>query len=140
VSASSAVIIDTDVFSTLYVGRARSDSRASSWRRLLIGRRVVIAFQTRAEVLSGARISGWGERRTGELVRVLDRTPTVLADRDVIDAYATLTADCRRLGHALHKKEHTGDRWIAACAAGKGLELLAGDGIYASAPGVVELR
>jgi len=61
-------------------------------------------------------------------------------DADVIDAYATLTAQCRSRGQALHKKEHTSDRWIAACAVAKGLELIAGDGIYADAPGVVELR
>lgn len=52
----------------------------------------------------------------------------------MIDAYAALFAECRRLGHALNGKAHIGDRWIAACAIAKCLPLLAGYGIYLSAP------
>ncbi|MEK8069657.1 PIN domain-containing protein [Rhodococcoides navarretei] len=51
-----------------------------------------------------------------------------------MDAYASLTAACRRVGHALHDKIHTGDRWIAACAISKEVPLLSLDGIYAGAP------
>ncbi|MGY4710675.1 hypothetical protein ACXDF8_14130 [Mycolicibacterium sp. CBM1] len=31
-------------------------------------------------------------------------------------------------------REHSGDRWIAACAIAKNFELVAGDGIYRDAP------
>ena len=50
------------------------------------------------------------------------------ADDDVIDAYATLVAEARACGHPLGStKEHTGDRWIAACAVAKGVPLLTGN-------------
>lgn len=78
----------------------------------------------------------WGERRTTQLRAILDRTPTISIDSDVIEAYAALVAQCRSAGHALHDKRHSADRWVAACAIAKGVELLAGDGIYAGAPGL----
>lgn len=74
------------------------------------------------------------------MVRVIDalqRTPTIGCDGEVIDAYATLVAECRRLGHGLHDKIHTGDRWIAACAIAKQIDLLAGDQIYQNAPNLI---
>jgi predicted nucleic acid-binding protein len=127
-------IVDTDVFSSVYVNRRSNDERVERWREHLAGRRVLISFQTRAEVLAGARSSGWGERRMEELYGVLNRMPTIYADDEIADAYAELVAECRRTGHALHAKEHSGDRWIAACAVAKNLELVAGDGIYRDAP------
>ena len=38
------------------------------------------------------------------LMDILDRMPTINTDDDVVDAYATLAADCRRIGHALQGK------------------------------------
>lgn len=95
-----------------------------------------ISFQTRAEVLAGAALSAWGERRLGHLRAQLDATPTITPDASVVDAYAQLQAACRRQGHALAEKHHPADRWNAACAIAKGLSLLARDGIYAGAPGL----
>lgn len=132
------VLIDTDVFSRVFVQSASraavADPEAENWRRALSGRSVLISFQTRAEVLQGAIARKWGERRYLELREMLDRTPTVGVDNHVIDAHATLFAECRHVGHALHAKDHTGDRWVAACAIAKGIPLLAGDGIYHGAP------
>lgn len=129
-----AAVVDTDVYSHLYVLRNSADPRARDWRELLIGRRVLISFQTRTELLSGALANRWGARRMTELRETLDRTPTIRADNEVIDAHASLFAECRRSGHALHDKQHTADRWIAACAIAKGVDLLAGDGIYVGVP------
>lgn len=131
-----AAVVDTDAFSLLYVRRRSTDPRAAEWRSLLAGTRVLISFQTRTEILAGAVASKWGLRRMTDLRQILDRTPTIRADDDVIEACATLFAECRRLGHALHAKQHMGDRWVAACAIGKGVPLLAGDGIYRTAPGL----
>ncbi len=133
-SALQATLVDTDAFGLLFVRRGSSDPRIASWRELLTGRQVLISFQTRAELLAGATADGWGDRRTTELRTILDRTPTIGVDDEVIDAHAALYAECRRVGHALHDKAHTGDRWIAACAIAKALPLLAGDGIYLRAP------
>lgn len=132
-----ATVVDSDVFSLLYVIPSGADPRVQGWREFLADRRVVIAFQTRAEVLSGARNAGLGPQRMTQVINVLDRTPTIHSDDDVVDAYAALTADCRKAGHALHDKVHTGDRWVAACAIAKQLELLAGDQIYRGAPNLI---
>lgn len=129
-----AVLLDTDAYSHLFVRRNSPDPRVSGWRETLAGRRVLIAFQTRAEVLAGALQANSGERRVQNLRAVLDATPTVPADSEVIDAYARLTARCRQTGHGLAQKPHTADRWIASCAIAKGLPLFAGDGVYRDAP------
>ncbi|MGH9272080.1 MAG: PIN domain-containing protein [Ilumatobacteraceae bacterium] len=131
-----ATVLDSDAFSLLFVRRDAADSRIAGWRELLAGRRVLISFQTRAELLAGAMFRGWGERRTIELRTILDRTPMIGVDDEVIDAHATLYAECRQRGHALHTKENTADRWVAACAMAKSAPLLAGDGIYQGAPGL----
>lgn len=127
------MILDTDVWSALYAHK-RPDPRANEWRDLLRGRSVVIATQSRAEVLSGLRQTKLGPTRDTAIRGQLDRTPTVPVDEVVVVAYAALTADCRAAGHALWGKVHTGDRWIAATAIAIGAPLLAGDGIYDGAP------
>jgi len=137
VNQVAATVVDTDVFSLMYLRRANSDSRVAGWREYLTGRRVLISFQTRAEVLAGARSAQWGDRRLAETIEILDRTPTIRPDNEVVDAYAELAAECRRLGHGLQAREHTGDRWVAACAIAKRLDLLAGDAIYQGAPNLV---
>ncbi len=96
----------------------------------------MISFQTRAEILAGAFSAGWGDRRLAATRERLDATPTIDVDRGVVEAYAHLTADCRKVGHALSDKVHTGDRWIAASAIAKDLPILTGDLIYARAPGL----
>ncbi|MEO6532050.1 MAG: PIN domain-containing protein [Pseudolysinimonas sp.] len=142
--AASAVLLDTDVFSALYVSpRATAQSQGhpiDDWARALTGSRVVVSFQTRAEALSGALIAHWGEARLGALRERLDSTPTVDVDQGVVEAFAALSRDARAAGHALGEKIHVGDRWIAACAISKGLPLLSGDGIYRGAPGLTLLE
>lgn len=134
-----AAVVDTDVFSLLFVRRDSTDPRVARWRQLLTGRRVLISFQTRSEVLAGALARNWGTQRILDLREILDQTPTIGVDDAVIDAYALLTAECRRAGHGLQDKSHTGDRWVAACAISKDVPLLAGDDIYRNAPGLTLL-
>jgi len=135
-SALTAVVVDTDVYTLLFVRRDSPDPRVPGWRQRLVGRRVFATFQTRAELLALASTNAWGERRATALRAQLDRTATIGVDESVVEAYATLVAECRRTGHALHQKHHTGDRWVAACAMAKGADLLAGDRIFAGAPGL----
>ncbi len=101
-----------------------------------MGRGVVIATQTKAEVLAGLAIKDVGARRRESILSQLASTNQVPVTEDVVVAYADLTADCKRAGHALYAKQHTGDRWVAATAIAIGVPLLAGDGIYAGAPGL----
>lgn len=128
------MLLDTDVWSLLFLPGKATDSRVSEWRSSLIGATVVIATQTRAEVQAGIVMSNWGEQRRHEAHRQLNSTATILVDEPVIHAYAHLTADCKRTGHGLHDKQHTGDRWIAASALAWDLPLLSGDGIFAGTP------
>jgi len=135
-SGARIVVIDTDVWSRLALPKARAHPLAAAWKSELLGATVVIAAQTRAEVLAGLLIRNWGGKRAAAARAVLDGTPTIPVDGSVIDAYAQLQADCRAMGHALHEKIHTADRWVAATALAHGWELLAGDGIYKQAPGL----
>ncbi len=132
-----AVLIDTDVYSSVFITPDRAAKRGlpvDDWRRALEGVRVLITFQTRAEILAGASMNRWAEQRLSALRGLLDNTPTIGADRDVIDAYARLRAACRQAGHALNDKQHNADRWNAASAIAKDLPLFTNDRIYANAP------
>lgn len=134
--ATEVVVVDSDVYSILYVVAGRSDSRRDSWRRLLLGKTVVIAAQTRGEILAGALIGGWGQKRYSALRAQLDTATMIPVDARVIDTYAQLAAACRRAGHPLGDKHHDSDRWIAATTVAVGGRLLSGDGIYRDAPGL----
>ncbi len=136
---AGVVLLDTDVWSCLFSDSRKRDPRVEPWRELLMGRVVAIAMQTRAEVLAGALCAQWGESRMNALRAQLDAAATVPVNRDVAEAYAILTADLRLAGHALHQKDHTGDRWIAATALAIGADLLSGDGIYRGVPGLALL-
>ncbi|BBX73957.1 hypothetical protein MSHI_18630 [Mycobacterium shinjukuense] len=98
---------------------------------------MVIATQTRAEVLTGVRRLGEGRR--DQILAQLDGTPTIPVDENVIQRYAKLTADAKARGDALWHKIHTGDRWVAATALAINAPLLAMDAIYNSDPDLVLL-
>jgi len=145
VATSQAVLLDTDVFSALYVTPpevvAKQGHPVTAWTAALTGHRPLISFQTRAEVLSGAYLAGWGEHRLEMVAAKLDATPTIDEDREVVDAYARLLADSQKVAHPFgNKAHHVGDRWIAACAIAKGLPLLTGNRKhFENAPGLTLL-
>lgn len=109
-----------------------------TWMKALTGYRPLVSFQTRAEALAGAYLAGWGERRLDALLTKLDLTPTIDEDRTVIEAYARLVYEARKIGHPLGAPGlHVGDRWVAACAIAKGLPLLTGNRKhFENAPGL----
>jgi predicted nucleic acid-binding protein len=132
VATLRAVLLDTDVFSALHVTPrevvVKQQHPIEAWEATLVGVRSIIAFQTRAEVLGGAYHARWGDKRLAQLRERLDATPTVDEDRDVVEAYARLSAEARAIGHPLGSpSQHTADRWIAACAIAKGVPLLTGN-------------
>jgi predicted nucleic acid-binding protein len=132
------VVVDTDVFSHLYVAQKKSTERLQLQDRL-VGRRPVIATQTRAELLAWPRLRGWGEKRARELTERVDAVRTLPTTDDVVAAYVDLQVACQRSGHALAQKLHTGDRWVAATAIALDRPLLSLDGIYRDAPGLATL-
>jgi predicted nucleic acid-binding protein len=132
-----AVLLDTDVWSLLYVSSRKSSlPHVSAWRDALTGRVVAISAQTQAEVLFGALSSGWGPSRREQLTSRLAEFPTLPVSAAVIEAHAELRAQCAGHGHALGHKAHMGDAWVAATAIGYELPLAAIDGIYRGAPGL----
>lgn len=144
-ATTQAVLLDTDVFSALYVTPpevvAKQGHPVAAWTAALTGLRPLISFQTRAEVLSGAYLAGWGESRLEAVSEKLDSTPTIDEDRDVVEAYARLLADAQKAAHPFgDKAHHVGDRWIAACAIAKELPLLTGNRKhFENAPGLILL-
>lgn len=130
-------MIDTDVFSVVYVRDAGQRARALKER--LTGRIPVIATQTRAELLVWPRQQGWGQTRADRLAELITATTTVPVTDDVVEAYAELSVACRQAGHPLHQKVHAGDRWIAATAMALDRPLLSLDRVFDGTPGLTVL-
>lgn len=137
-AGEQVVLLDTNAFGALYVTPEETARKQGypldQWRSALRGHRVVIAFQTRAEVLIGAKSAKWHEPRMKALNERLDATPTVQLDEEVFDAFVTLTVDARAQGKGIGQRPHAADRWIAACAIAKSVPLLSKDGIFEDAP------
>lgn len=133
------VILDTDVYSRLFVQTGPTNPGKQAYRDALVGRTVAIAIQTRAELLVWPGIRRWSAEREAQLRAQLARTPTVPVTEAVVEAFVRLTVQCRRVGHALCDGRHTGDRWVAATAIAIDRPLLAVDGIYDNAPGLTRL-
>lgn len=134
------VVLDTDVWSGFFVNRRARDTvfnaQIDDLRVRVLGRAVTVATQTAAEIRAGVLMSDWGGRRRREVRDRLDATPVLPVTESVVLAYSELTAECRRVGHGLQAKEHTGDRWVAATAIAAAVPLCAVDGIYRGAPGL----
>lgn len=131
---SNLVVLDTNVWSHLFAIKRSPDERVGEWRALVTGRTVVIATQTRAELLAWPLLRDLGERRRSRLMKQLDATPTIPVDEPVIQRFARLTADSRARGDALGQKQHTAERWVAATALAHGAPLLVADSIYSNDP------
>lgn len=136
---STLVVVDTDVFSDVYV-RPREASERSDLVKQLAGKLVVIATQTCAEVLVGARRAGWGARRVAALEAILRATRVIGVSAPVVDAYVSLTVRCWEIGYALGQKVHTADRWIAATAVAMDRPLFSRDGVFHETPGLQRLE
>ena len=135
-AASRPVLVDTDVFSRVYVTEPR-DNSATAWAAALEGRTIVISVQTAVELRVWPILKNWGDKRTQRLANLISSVPTIQISQDVQDRYVELTAWAKNNGHGLQAKGNEGDRWIAATALAHNLELAARDGIY---EGVVGLR
>ena len=103
------VVVDTNVVSYIY----RDDPLAALYRNDMIGRRAVISFQTREELLYGVLRSDWGEPRRRKLLTYVDATYEMIGyDRELVNACARLRAAAAGRGRALSQA----DAWIAATA------------------------
>lgn len=133
-----AVVVDTVVYGAGLT--RRTEPLAMRYARHLVGRRLVLSFQTVAELRYGALRAGWGERKRADMKSRLARATVVGADDTLTTAYAELRHACIQAGHALGAKEHAADRWIAVTAIHLGLPLVSDDGDFVDCPGLTLLR
>lgn len=135
---STWLIVDTSVISrALLPSRVSGKSvAATEWSEALLGRSVVIAVQTRVELLSWPGLRGWGAVRRDALESWVAAVPTIDVTAKVQAAYVDLTVRSKKAGHAIQDPMHVADRWIAATALAAGLPLASDDGIFAGIEGL----
>jgi predicted nucleic acid-binding protein len=132
------VVIDTMLAGALF---ARPDHPlVGRYRAHLLGRPLVLAFVTVAELRYGAYKAKWGDKRIAALEQRFTEVSVVMPDNDLVEVCARLRTQCEMLGHPLHAKLHDSDRWIAATALRYGLALVSDDGIFADVPGLILRR
>lgn len=139
--ARQPVVVDTNVFGAPLVHRHAS--LVGLYAPHLVGRVVVLAAQTVAELRFGALLARWGSTRQSDLERRISRARVAPVDDGLAWEVARLRVACRRAGHALADDHHAADLWIAATAVRYRLALVAHDGVFRGAPGlelVTELR
>lgn len=129
---SEPVVVDTNVFSAAL----SRDQLASAYSKHLSGRRLIISFQTVAEMRYGALAAGWGEDRRRELERTIARAARIPPHDRLATEWAELRAACHDTGHALAAATHRADLWIAATARLIGVPLVTHDRIFFDAPGL----
>lgn len=125
------------VFSAL--GPKGKEELRALYRPHVEGARIVLAFQTVAEVRFGALNAGWQDRRRGELEVRIARAAVVGATDELTRVYAELKHELRSRGHGLWHKAHDGDRWIAAVALLHDLPLVTHDTVFHDVPGLALL-
>lgn len=131
---AAGVVVDTMVISWLFDDRP--NTLAESYREIIGGEPVVLAFQSVMELRFGALRAGWGELRRRRLERRIAEIAVVQPDNEMITICAELRLRCQQAGHALGGKLHDGDRWIAATAIRLGVPLASHDRLFNGAPGL----
>ena len=128
---NGTIHVDTNVFTT----RLRKDrGLEAEYAKHTVGRRVAVAPQTLAKASYGALIAGQGPRRSAELARLTSRVGVLPVDGDTIETVARLRNRCRLIGHALHRRVHNVDLWIAAAAIRWNLPLVTHDAVFIGCP------
>jgi predicted nucleic acid-binding protein len=129
----AVVLLDTNVFTAQL---SRRSPLVGMYAQHLVGSRIVVTPQSVAEARYGALRAGWGSLRLAELERLIHRAGVLPVDDDTVWSFARLRAECHRVGHPLHQKEHMGDLWIAAAALRWDLPLVAHDRVFLRCPGL----
>jgi predicted nucleic acid-binding protein len=105
---SPTVVLDTDVFSFFF----KRDSRRAPYEPAIANTQVCLSFQSVAELRLWSLVRRWGDARRQSLEQAMARCIILPYDDRMSHAWATVTAERRRLGRPIE----TGDAWIAATA------------------------
>jgi len=109
-------VIDTDVWSYLYKGRAEAKLYAPH----LLDNILVISFQTQAELLRWAVAAGWGQRRSRDLESRLQNYVVEHSSHALSLRWAEAMETARGNGRPIS----VADAWIAATALHLGAPLI----------------
>lgn len=131
-SLVSMVVADSNIVSYI----ARRSPIAEYYLSQLEHRQVVISFQTWEEVLFGAYLAGWSERRVNALKQQMGQYQVHWPDPELVDLCARLRAERRAMGRELQMA----DAWIAATALYLVCPLASHDGDFDGIPDLVLIR
>lgn len=134
-TAGGPVVVDTNVFGARMVTESRA-RLGLLYGPHLVGRPIVLAYQTVAELRYWALKAGWGEKNRQRMEHHIRQVAVVRVDDRLAWTYAELKDRCVRLGHALGQKTHDGDRWIAVTAIRYEIPLISHDGVFQNVPGL----
>jgi predicted nucleic acid-binding protein len=104
------VLLDTSVVSFFLPFKNRAER--TLYEPHLAGRRLILCFQSVAELWFLARKNAWGNRRQENLRKFLGKFLVLPADAELAEAWADVTAASENLGQRLE----TADAWIVATA------------------------
>lgn len=108
-NAPSPVLVDTDVFSRVFIAVGTNPER-QRWDSALAGRTITIAVQTEVELRAWPLLKGWGAKRTATLEQQLESIGTIQITSAVQAKFVELTVWAKTNGHGIQDKAHTGDR------------------------------
>ena len=112
----NAVVLDTNIVSFIL----KKNSRAKIYSPHFLGRRVVIAIMTVAELFQWSTTRKWGRRRINEMEAELARYTILPEDIDTCRIWATIRATRTSHGEPIAAQ----DAWIAATAVQHNLPLI----------------
>jgi tRNA(fMet)-specific endonuclease VapC len=104
----NAAVVDTDVVSMLFKGKAGALAYQPHMRGRLLG----ISFMTLAELERWALERAWGPGRRQELVQHVAHYTVLPASRDLCLSWAEICFAAKKKGRPIQ----TADAWIAASA------------------------
>jgi len=134
IAAPRAIVVDTGVFAATL--GAVPHHIVERYRQDLQGTRLLISFQTVAELRFGAIKGNWGVARRNTMERKISTAVHVPPHDDLTLEWAQMRDDCRRSGRALQDKRHAADLWIAATARLANVPLATHDTVFINTPGL----
>ncbi len=100
------VVVDTNVVSYIF----NRNPEVKRYLHYLYGKRMAVSFMTKEEILFGAKLKNWSERRIARLCELVDSFEIFHSSERIIECCAGIRAARK------HKTIPVCDAWIAATA------------------------